>query len=47
MTHLDEALTRIYHNKVGEGAVRKGPLGWFLVALSKVKRGVRRVLRRR
>lgn len=41
MTHLDEALTRIYHNKVGQGAARRG-LAWLLAGLSRIVRAVRR-----
>lgn len=46
MTHLDEALTRIYHNKVGQGAAGRG-LAWVLGGLARIRRGMRRLFRRR
>lgn len=44
VTHLDESLTRIYHNKVGDGAA-KGPLQKLLLLLSRIKRAIGRFVR--
>lgn len=44
MTHLDESLTRIYHNKVGDGAAKR-LLGWVLAGLARVRRAIRGLIR--
>lgn len=44
VTHLDESLTRIYHNKVGDGAAKR-LLGWLLAGLARVRRAFRNLIR--
>lgn len=45
VTHLDESLTRIYHNKVGDGAAKRF-LAWVLAGLARIRRAVRDLVRR-
>lgn len=44
VTHLDESLTRIYHNKVGDGAAKRF-LAWVLAGLARVRRAFRSLIR--